>query len=218
MSFSRFPPVEKADEDGLLALGGSLSSEVLLEAYSSGIFPWPFEERYLAWFSPPKRAVLFLKDLRVPKSLLRLIKKGEYQIRINTCFKEVIEACARSPNRKGQHGTWITDSMIDAYCHLHKLGYAHSIEYFEHSKLKGGLYGVSIGRMFAGESMFYDKPNASKLALYHLVNLLKQQNVEWIDCQVMTRHLQALGAVEIERKSFIKMLRACSNSGKISWK
>lgn len=201
-----FPALEDADNTGLLALGGDLSVDTLLTAYSSGIFPWPWSERYLAWFAPPQRAVLFLDNFHVSKRLKSIIKKKEYEIRADTNFEKVINACAKSKNRTGQKGTWITKPMIQAYIDLHKAGFAHSIECYFDGELCGGVYGVSIGKMFAGESMFYTAPNASQIAFYHLVELLNAQNVKIIDCQVMTPHSEKFGAVEIDREEFMSIL------------
>lgn len=204
---SIFPPVEEADrQSGLLAFGGDLDVETLLEAYSLGIFPWPLDERYLTWFAPPRRAVLFLDDYHVSASLLKVLKRKKYEINFDTAFEEVIKGCAFNQNRRNQSGTWITKGMIGAYTELHRRGYAHSVECFKDGVLAGGLYGVSIGSMFAGESMFYDQPDCSKLSLHYLVGVLKAQNVKWIDCQVMTPHLKRFGAVEIPRAEFTSLL------------
>ncbi len=215
MSLIKFPPLSQADENGLLAIGGDLCTETLIHAYSSGIFPWPLNDDFLAWFAPPKRAVLFLDKFHPSSSLLRLIKKKVFEIRTNTNFEKVIQHCSLSMNRKGQKGTWITDEMIEAYCVLHKEGYAHSIECYFGDKLSGGIYGVSIGKMFAGESMFYIEPNASKIALYYLVQILKEQGVTLLDCQVMTPHSKKFGAVDISREEFNKYLRKSIKEKKI---
>jgi leucyl/phenylalanyl-tRNA--protein transferase len=207
MGLNAFPPVEKADKTGLLAIGGELDIETLLTAYSSGIFPWPFDERFMAWFAPPKRAVLFLDDYHVSKRLLSIIKKNEYKIKVNKNFEKVIRYCATSQNRKGQKGTWIIDPMIEAYCDLQRAGFAHSVECYMDGELCGGVYGVAIGKMFAGESMFYVKPNASQIAFYHLVKHLKSEGVKMLDCQVMTPHSKKFGAVEIKREEFMRLLK-----------
>ena len=207
MAIDRFPPVEFADESGLLAVGGDLEVSSLLLAYSSGIFPWPMGGiREIPWFAPPTRAVLFLRDFRVPRSLRRAQRRGEVIYRVNSCFAEVIAACAAAKNRPGQRGTWITRQMVDAYTRLHNSGYAHSIECFSGERLVGGLYGVGIAGMFAGESMFYREPNASKLALCHLMELLEARRVGWIDCQQLTPLFESMGAVEIPRERFMDLL------------
>lgn len=206
MSFTRFPPVENADKDGLLAIGGNLDPDILLEAYSSGIFPWPFQEKLLAWFAPPKRAILMFRDFHVSKSLARQIQRSSDVFKVNTAFRQVIEACATSPNRKGQQGTWITRGVIEAYCDLHRRGFAHCVECWRGGNLIGGIYGVAIGGMFAGESMFYTEPNASKMCLYHLIQLLSAQGITWIDCQVMTSNLRRYGAIEVSRDKFMRLL------------
>jgi len=206
MVIAQFPPLETADEYGLLAIGGDLDVESLLLAYRSGIFPWPVDSRTLAWFTPPERTLLFLDEFRISRSLEKERRKTTLRFGFDAHFPAVIHACAELKNRKMQSGTWIIPQMIEAYIELWKAGYAHSIEAHDGDKLVGGLYGVSIGGMFAGESMFYRQPNASKLCMCHLVSYLKEQGVEWIDCQVMTPFLKSLGAREVERRKFIKML------------
>jgi len=206
MVITRFPPVEKADRYGLLALGGDLEIDSLLLAYRSGIFPWPFDEETLAWFAPPRRAVLFLRDFHVSRSLERERKRSKFDFRIDQAFPEVIRRCAEAKNRGVQAGTWITQGIIESYIRLHQAGFAHSIECWLDGQLTGGLYGVSIGAMFAGESMFYRRSNASKLALWFLVEHLRQKKAEWIDCQVMTPLLRSFGAVEIQRDEFMALL------------
>lgn len=210
MAIERFPPVEYADEHGLLALGGDLEVESLLLAYSSGIFPWPLGGgalREIPWFAPPMRGVLFLKDYSPPRSLRKAERRGGFELRVNTAFRDVITNCAVANNRPGQRGSWITRHMVSAYTELHQAGYAHSIECFVGEELVGGLYGVGIGGMFAGESMFYRQPNASKLALNYLVEILRARGSEWIDCQQLTPFFSSLGAVEIERNRFMGLLR-----------
>jgi leucyl/phenylalanyl-tRNA---protein transferase len=206
MVVEAFPPVDAADEYGLLAIGGDLDVDSLLLAYKSGVFPWPIERRILTWFAPPRRAILRLEDFHVPRSLKREFKRREWTFSIDQAFPEVIKACAQSKNRKGQRGTWIIPPMVKAYLDLHRSGYAHSVECWFQGELSGGLYGVALGRMFAGESMFYNRPNASKLAVCHLVEELKRQEVEWLDCQVMTPLFKSFGAVEVTREDFMKML------------
>lgn len=207
MAISAFPPVEDADEDGLLAIGGDLEVESLLLAYKSGIFPWPFNPKLLAWFSPPIRAVLNFNALKINRSLKRSIKENNFAVRINTAFEEVIHHC-RSVKRAKQRGTWITKDIEEAYIELHKKGFAHSFECFSEGKLVGGIYGVSIGQFFAGESMFHLSPDASKIALHGLAQHLKQQGGTWMDCQVMNPFLLTLGAQEIPRNRFMRELSA----------
>ena len=206
MAIREFPPVEFADADGLLAVGGDLEVESLLLAYRSGIFPWPVDEDHLTWFAPAKRAVLFFKDFYVSRTLRKELRRNEYEFTIDRNFDEIIEACSELTNRGHQTGTWITGDIIDAYKRFHQAGYAHSIECYENNNLIGGLYGVCIGRMFAGESMFYRKSNASKLALAYLVEYLEARGLKWMDCQVMNPFLESLGAIQIDRKEFSAML------------
>lgn len=207
MTIIRFPPHDSADPSGLLALGGDLEVPSLLLAYSNGIFPWPFDEKILAWFSPPRRAVLFLNKVHVSRSLKKLQRKSPFTFKIDQNFREVITRCATSSTRRDQRGTWITRGIQRAYCELHEAGYAHSFECYEKEKLVGGLYGVSVGRTFAGESMFYTSPNASKLTLLFLCDFLREHSVEWIDCQVMTPLFHSFGAEEVERELFLEMVR-----------
>lgn len=206
MTIIAFPPLESADKDGLLAVGGDLEVDSLLLAYRSGIFPWPLNDELLAWFSPPRRTVLFTDKFHLSRSLLRKKNKKLFTFRLNTCFEEVIRQCANSKNRSGPAGTWITSRIIEAYLAFHKAGYAHSIECFKDDQLVGGLYGVSIGKMFAGESMFYLEPDASKLCLDHLITYLIEHDCKWMDCQVMTPHMKQMGAQNISRKKFLVLL------------
>ena len=201
MAIRAFPPVELADEYGLLAVGGDLEIPSLLLAYRSGIFPWPMRgERRIPWFAPPKRAVLFLNDFSPARSLSRVL--GRFELGIDLSFPQVVRACGESR----RDGTWITAEIEAAYNDLHTAGFAHSVESYLDGELVGGVYGVSIGGLFTGESMFYRKSNASKIALWALVEFLKAQGVLWIDCQVMNPHLASLGAVEIPRAEFMPML------------
>lgn len=207
MAIEGFPPVEYADEHGLLAVGGDLEVESLLLAYSSGIFPWPMSGlREIPWFAPPTRGVLFLDAYTPPRSLRKIERRGGFELQVNTAFREVITRCATAKNRPGQRGSWITRQMVEAYTRFHEAGFAHSIECYANSQLVGGLYGVGIGSMFAGESMFYTEPNASKLALGHLVEILRSRGSEWIDCQQLTPFFSSIGAVEIERERFMGLL------------
>lgn len=203
---TRFPPPYYADEDGLLAIGGDLSIERLLEAYRHGIFPWYSEDSPILWWSPDPRMVLFPEKLIVSDSLRRLVSQGKMQVRFDTRFEQVIRLCAEVP-RKGQEGTWITKEMIDAYLRLHKLGYAHSVETYFREDLAGGLYGIAIGKAFFGESMFHLRRDASKVALFHLVERLKKHGFHFIDVQQETTHLERLGAVALPRTEFLRRLR-----------
>jgi len=201
-----FPPVENADPGGLLAAGGDLSSERLLAAYRRGIFPWYSDGEPILWWSPDPRFVLFLDELRISRSMRQFLKKGLVRITFDQAFQAVISAC-RSP-RPGQKGTWITPEMQEAYCALHELGYAHSVEVWQDDILAGGLYGVSLGRAFFGESMFSAIPNASKAALITLASQLKERGFGVIDCQVETAHLAGLGARPIPRRDFCGLLQS----------
>jgi leucyl/phenylalanyl-tRNA--protein transferase len=200
-----FPDPELAEEDGLLGVGGDLSPERLLLAYANGIFPWFSKGEPIMWWSPDPRCVLRPEKLKISTSLRQALKKGDYEVRFDTCFEEVIRQCSAS-KRKGQRGTWITREMQEAYIRLFELGFAHSTEVFMDGKLAGGLYGVSIGGTYSGESMFHLRPEASKIALYHLVERLKERGYPLIDCQVTNQHLLSLGAEEMPRKEFLKQL------------
>jgi leucyl/phenylalanyl-tRNA--protein transferase len=200
-----FPPLDQA-EDGLLAVGGDLSPERLLVAYRSGIFPWYDETLPILWHSPDPRCVLRVDRIHVGRSLRRVVAHGTYDIRYDTAFERVIRACQKTP-RPGQDGTWITEEMAHAYLVLHAMGYAHSIEAWQEGELAGGLYGVSLGHLFFGESMFAWKPNASKVALVHLAERVGRWGFPLIDAQVPTPHTVAMGAEEWPRATFIEVLR-----------
>ncbi|HEY7742783.1 MAG TPA: leucyl/phenylalanyl-tRNA--protein transferase [Burkholderiales bacterium] len=201
-----FPPLERALEDpnGLLAAGADLSEARLLDAYARGIFPWYGEDQPLLWWSPDPRMVLLPAELRIPRSLRKRLARRDYEVRADTAFEEVIRACAAP--RRGQEGTWITEDMVDAYVRLHRSGHAHSVETWIGGKLAGGLYGVELGRMFYGESMFARAPDASKIALVHLVRQLARRDCGMIDCQMKTALLARFGAREIPRSRFVRTL------------
>lgn len=194
------------DADGLLAVGGNLEIATLVQAYSKGIFPWYEEGSPILWWSPDPRMVLFPGKLKVSKSLWQTIHSGKFRITFDSAFNEVIENCARV-RRRGQNGTWITRDMMAAYKKLHTAGYAHSVEVYCRNELAGGLYGVSLGRVFFGESMFYLIKDASKVALYYLVEKLVSWDFDLIDAQQSTSHLKSLGAEEIPRKKFLEILK-----------
>lgn len=199
-----FPPVEYAlsDPNGLLAVGGDLSPERLLDAYARGIFPWFCEGDPLLWWSPDPRSVLYLDELHVSRSLRKVVRSGRYTVTFDTAFEDVMRGCAAP--RNGEEGTWITDEMAAAYAALAARGYAHSVEAWSGGQLAGGLYGVSLGRMFFGESMFARRPDASKTALLALVRQLERWGFSLIDCQMTTAHLNSLGARAIPRASFLE--------------
>lgn len=201
-----FPSPDLAEEDGLLAVGGDLSEGRLLLAYSAGIFPWYSEGSPILWWSPDPRLVLMPGDLRVSRSLRQTIKKGAYKVTFDVAFNDVIRGCA-GIRRKDEGGAWITDEMIEAYCRLHEKGFAHSVESWCGGELAGGIYGVALGGAFFGESMFSGKSDASKVAFVNLVERLIKWDFLFIDCQVRTSHLMSLGAREISRKGFMKLLR-----------
>jgi leucyl/phenylalanyl-tRNA---protein transferase len=206
-----FPPVERAlteprGPNGLLAAGGDLSPQRILAAYRLGIFPWYSAGEPILWWSPDPRMVLFPHEFRITRSLAKVLRNADYEVRLDTAFAEVVAACAGTP-RDGQAGTWITAEMQAAYCRLHELGYAHSVETWMAGKLVGGLYGVALGRAFFGESMFSHRRDASKIALAHLCEHLKRLEFGIIDCQMETAHLASLGARPIPRSDFVALLR-----------
>ncbi|HYY24635.1 MAG TPA: leucyl/phenylalanyl-tRNA--protein transferase [Candidatus Udaeobacter sp.] len=202
-----FPPPEYADPSGLLAVGGDLSSERLLEAYRLGIFPWYSEDQPILWWSPDPRLIVEFEDFKVSRSLRRTLKKRIFQVTFDRAFEQVIRACASVP-REGQSGTWITREMQEAYINLHVLGYAHSVETWFEGRLVGGLYGISLGKAFFGESMFHRKTDASKVALATLVEKLKVWGFHLIDAQMTTDHMISLGAKEVSRRVFLKRLHS----------
>ncbi len=212
MAILKFPSVDKADENGLLAIGGDLETESLLLAYESGIFPWPIsEDMPLAWFSPNPRGILEFKDFHMAKSFKKFLKKCTYTIEFNQNFETVIMNCAIA-KRNDQDGTWITDEIISQYINLFKNGYAYSAEtYLESNGIKrlvGGVYGVCISNFYSGESMYHIEDNASKFALYHLIQKLKAGGVKWFDTQMVTPVVESIGGKEVDRENFIEMLNA----------
>ena len=203
-----FPALEGAlrKPNGLLCAGGDLSAERLLAAYRHGIFPWFSAGDPILWWSPDPRMVLFPEEFRIARSLRRTLRSRRFEVRLDSAFAEVIRACAETP-RAGQPGTWITREMQDAYCRLFERGFAHSVETWEDGRLVGGLYGIAIGRMYYGESMFSRVSNASKVAAAHLARFLTAKGFGMIDCQMHTAHLASLGAREIPRAEFLRRLR-----------
>jgi leucyl/phenylalanyl-tRNA--protein transferase len=199
-----FPPVQLSEPDGLLAVGGDLSTERLLLAYRQGIFPW-YEGQHILWWCPDPRFVLFPPDLRESKSMKQLLKRNVFDFRVDTNFSGVISNC-KTISRHGQESTWITDEVKAAYTRLHLAGYAHSAETYHDGQLVGGLYGIRLGKVFFGESMFSTVSNASKYAFIRYVHQLREEGVELIDCQVYTEHLESLGARMIPRNDFISLL------------
>ena len=201
---SLFPDPRSARGD-IIAIGEDLSVATLREAYRQGIFPWPHDELPLPWFSPRRRAVIFFDALHIGRSLRRSLKKATFRFTIDADFDSVIRACASVP-RPGQDGTWIGPQIVKAYTRLHREGDAHSAEVWEGDELVGGLYGIDAGGVFTGESMFHRRTDASKVALVHLIEHLRQRGATWLDCQIMTPHIRALGAREIVRSRFLDLL------------
>jgi leucyl/phenylalanyl-tRNA--protein transferase len=206
---SPFPPIETAlaEPNGLLAAGGDLTTDRLLDAYRQGIFPWYSVGQPVLWWSPDPRMVLFVDEFRVSRSLRKRVKQEPFAMRVDTAFRSVVEACAAVP-RTGQDGTWITRAIADAYTELHRRGNAHSVEAWRGSTLVGGLYGVAIGRMFFGESMFAHEADASKIALVCLVAMLRARGFPLVDCQQETAHLASFGARPIPRRVFAERIAA----------
>jgi len=201
-----FPPVESATPEGLLAVGGDLSSERLLAAYRHGIFPWYNPGQPILWWSPDPRAVLSPEKLKIARSLRKTLKRGHLRVTFDSCFREVMLACAAPRAQYPGGGTWITDDMVEAYAQLHEMGYAHSIETWHDNRLVGGLYGVALGGVFFGESMFARETDASKVALVALVSKLREWRFVLIDCQIPSAHLTSLGSEEISRSTFLTEL------------
>ena len=199
-----FPPLESADEDGLLAVGGNYSTELFRLAYQQGIFPWPIGETPM-WYSPDPRFVLYPEELVVSKSMRQVLRSGKFRFSINKDFRAVITQCSQT-YRNGQQGTWINENMIEAYIGLHQEGMAHSAETWRDNQLVGGLYGVRVGNVFCGERMFSHVSNASKFAFINMVEHLQKDGITLIDCQVHTAHLESLGARMISRREYIEIL------------
>lgn len=212
MAILKFPPIENANENGLLAVGGDLEVESLLLAYRNGIFPWPYSDYHpIAWYSPNPRGILEYKDLHISTSFKNFLKKCPFSVRYNTDFEQVILECATSPHRETKNGeissTWITRKMIEAYIDFHRAGYAFSVETYEGDELVGGLYGVRIKNFVCGESMFYKKTNASKLALYSLMEKLNSEGITWLDTQMVSPIVSNFGGKEITRNEFLEKLK-----------
>lgn len=201
-----FPPVETAHSSGILAFGGDLSVERLILAYKSGVFPWFEDGEEITWFSPEWRMVLFLNQLRITKSTRNILNRNNFKVTFNQAFKEVITNCQQI-KRKDQLGTWITDEMLASYLKLHEMGYAKSVEVWQENELVGGLYGIDLGHVFCGESMFSKVSNASKIAFIHLAEKLKKENYQVIDAQVYNEYLESLGCEEIPRDLFMQILK-----------
>jgi leucyl/phenylalanyl-tRNA--protein transferase len=202
-----FPPVDEASYEGILAVGGDLSIDRLQLAYQNGIFPWFDSDEPILWWSPSERMVVYPQDYKVSKSLRNIINRGIFEVTINKDFEAVISNCQKV-ERKGQDGTWITEDIIKSYTELHQLGKAMSFEVWQNNELVGGLYGVDLGHIFCGESMFSLVPNASKVAFVKLIEYLKINNYKLLDCQVHNDHLEKLGAFEISREIFMLILKS----------
>jgi leucyl/phenylalanyl-tRNA---protein transferase len=207
-----FPDPREATPEGVVAVGGRPEPEFLLEAYRRGIFPWPVEGYPLLWFSPPERAILVFEELHVPRSLARERRRSRFRFTFDEAFGRVVRACAEV-ERPHEDGTWITPAMVRGYEKFHRLGHAHSVEVWEGGELVGGLYGVDAGGAFAGESMFRLRPNASKLALLHLVEHLRARGLGWLDIQVLTPHMEAFGARLVPREEFLERLARALRRG-----
>jgi leucyl/phenylalanyl-tRNA---protein transferase len=207
-----FPDPREATPEGVVAVGGRPEPEFLIEAYRRGIFPWPVEGYPLLWFSPPERAILVFDELHVARSLARERRRARFRFTFDEAFGRVVRACA-AIERPHEDGTWITPAMVRGYEKFHRLGHAHSVEVWEGGELVGGLYGVDAGGAFAGESMFHLRPNASKLALLHLVEHLRARGLDWLDIQVLTPHMEAFGARLVPREEFLDRLARALRRG-----
>lgn len=207
MAILEFPPIELADENGLLAVGGDFEVESLILAYSQGIFPWPINEQYpLAWFSPDPRGILTYENLHISTSLKKFLKKNPYKISFSNDFRAVIMNCAMV-KRKDNQGTWITQELMEAYIELHKHRYAYSIEVYLEDKLVGGLYGVWLNQYVSAESMFHTENNASKVAIVYLMEYLHEHGIDWIDTQMLTPAVEQMGGIYLKRAEFLKKLQ-----------
>jgi leucyl/phenylalanyl-tRNA---protein transferase len=213
---SIFPDPEMADQDGLLCIGINLELNAIIDAYYHGIFPWPQEDLPVLWFSPPIRGILNFSKLHISKRLSRFRNAWNGEYRIDSAFEEVINSC-KLQKRPGQNGTWILPDMVKAYTELHYAGYAHSVEAWENNKLVGGIYGVFVGNVFSGESMFYKKSNCSKLSLLKLVEHLENLGLEWMDVQMLTPLTQSFGGEYITRKEFLELIKKEHGKNKISF-
>lgn len=202
-----FPDVNQASREGILAVGGDLCLERLQLAYQNGIFPWFDSDEPILWWAPPKRMVVVPNDYVVSKSIRNILNQNKFKVTFNTCFKSVILHC-QNIKRKGQNGTWLSDDLVQSFCELHQAGIAKSVEVWLNNEIVGGLYGVDLGHVFTGESMFSIVPNASKVAFVSLIEHLKNNNYKLLDCQVHNPHLEKLGAFEMERLNFMKILNA----------
>ncbi|KPK50002.1 MAG: leucyl/phenylalanyl-tRNA--protein transferase [Thiotrichales bacterium SG8_50] len=207
----QFPPVDLASPEGLLAVGGDLRSERLLAAYRAGVFPWYNQGQPILWWSPDPRAILFLDNLKISRSLAKTLRKEKFQVTLDTCFRDVVQACSGERPQQETPGTWIHPEMIEAYCDLHQKGYAHSVECWDNETLVGGLYGVSLGGGFFGESMFSYVSDASKVALVYLVRQLKRWDFDFVDAQISSDHMSRMGAEEVRRSEFIATLNRSLN-------
>jgi len=205
---TQFPSPNSASEEGLVAVGGEITTKRVLSAYRQGIFPWYSEDQPVLWWSPEPRAILYPDGIKISRSLKKTLRHSKYSITADTAFSEVVKACAGPRIQSPTGGTWITAEMMDTYNQLHQLGYGHSIEVWDEEKLVGGLYGLSLGSAFFGESMFSHQSDASKLALVYLAKFSKSSCIDFIDCQLPTNHLASMGAINISRKEYLRILEA----------
>jgi len=203
---TQFPSPNSASEEGLVAVGGEITTKRVLSAYRQGIFPWYSEDQPVLWWSPEPRAILYPDEIKISRSLKKTLRHNNFSITADTAFSEVVKACAGPRTQSPTGGTWITTEMMDTYNRLHQLGYGHSIEVWDEEKLVGGLYGLSLGSAFFGESMFSYQSDASKLALVYLAKFSKSRGIDFIDCQLPTGHLASMGAVNISRKEYLRIL------------
>ncbi len=203
---TQFPSPNSASEEGLVAVGGKITTIRVLSAYRQGIFPWYSEDQPVLWWSPEPRAILYPDEIKISRSLKKTLRRSNFRLTADTAFSEVVKACAGPRSHSQTGGTWITAEMVDTYNQLHQLGYGHSIEVWNEDKLVGGLYGLSLGSAFFGESMFSHQSDASKLALVYLANFSKSRGIDFIDCQLPTDHLASMGAVNISRNEYLRIL------------